>query len=262
MRLICTYKEQEYQFDIPFNPEDITFSQFLDFRAADQQYLNADGDNVFEKMMECVATVATGDWDKLPYYIEGDEEIKRGYTIQIGEELSISRVYLHLCTIISESDNITDNPGGEITYKGDKYTINTYLDGACSVGEFIETLELERTLTPAIQKGDADGILQFQLGLRQMAILLRKKDEKLPYRKSERDQWITARAKHFEDLPLSIVQHVRHFFFHSMIDFMQRGLTKYSLRESPGEGRESSSGTVKTSGQRSDGTQSIPMQSK
>lgn len=263
MTLICLQEGKEYRFDIPFSSSDVTFSNFLDFRAADQRYLTSDGDSVFERMIECIGTVASGDWDMLPVYLEGDESIQKNYTIEIGIELSIVRVYSHLRTIMSEDDdNDKISNDTKILYKGDEYIVHTYFNSSMTAGEFIETLELERTVGPSIQKGDPDGILEFQLGLRQMAILLRKPGEKLPSRKGDRDKWIKDRAKYLEELPLSVVVQVRHFFFRSMTEYLLKESTRFSLKESLRNEQETGAEKVKTSGRRSDGTQFTQMQSK
>lgn len=177
-------------------------------------------------IIDLLAIVLDGDWDQIPFSVPGDnvqELMVAGFRYNLDtaltEELSLMRLYVHLVNIINGYEEKAVDPDFSLDWKGQTYYIDPLeaykaLSGMdFTAGEAITVLEFQKkTLEKIAAKGDRDCNLSFNLGAREIAVLLRKKGEKLPFKSRERISFINARVKIFQDLPLDIVLNIRFFF--------------------------------------------------
>lgn len=195
---------------IPMLPSEIKFSNFCAFQAKEKEFLESK-----EKELAIVEMVKAAyeieDIDSIPYI---PESLEKDYTFSLGDPVTILRLYMHFVNTINQFDpKISED--FELEYKGEKFVIDSQgvmsaINGAAyTTGEVITTFEYQRVLNK--KPNHFDGAVDMQLGLIEMAILLRKPGERLPHRPAERDQFISERATFFKDLPMDVVLGVRFF---------------------------------------------------
>ena len=252
MKIKGTYEGKSYEVDVPYTGYEITYCQFIDFREAEQVAFGEDAEvDPGSSRIACVQSVCSGDIDVLPYSLPDDAYLPEDFMVGLNEDLSIMKLYKHLVTVIQtfkvEKDGKTKLRGPEIDYtystiyKGDEYFITPeraelmYARRPYRAGEWIEAVELERLLEfkKNLDKGNDGGALEFRMTLMQMAVILRKKDEKLPLNVAERNKFMNERAVHFKDLPLHTVLSVRDFFLTSMKSYFMNQHSKSSSKAKP-----------------------------
>lgn len=222
---------------IPYHCGQITYSKYLDFRKEEDVYLLLNDDEQEERIEEHLAAAIghiVGDCSDIVFNHPEDDInglIDVGFILPIGGKISTIRIYAHILSLLrwfhvdlEEGKNIIDG-SYFIDYKGDRYYVDPDLlnrhfgfdvGRTYSTGEVIEIKSLERELKLLKASGrmDQDGSIEFTLTLKIMAILLRKRGEKLSPNYKERELFLRQRATHFQDLPLDAVLGVRFFFIH------------------------------------------------
>lgn len=220
-------------FDIPFDASEITYADFVDFQVNVQKMYKAleedeaaDVSEYLEEATFSLVEVVSGTTDFLPFGLDEDvsELIEQDYSIRLGDKLTLVRLYAHVTNLIEAFQPLTVDYRFETNYKGENYYISPNktarmlgLRKAYTMGEVFDYNEFTRQFSNQIEKkGDLDGNLSFTLTMYQMAILLRKEGEKIPFKKSDRKTFYSERARHLAELPLGVVLSVR-FFFTSII---------------------------------------------
>lgn len=232
MNTIIEIEGTKHRYWFPTAVDQLTFEAFCEFRQDDHKFLNAEDDLAggLEAMMDAIRHLTKGPVEQLPYDIEGDQMsdlIKGGYQIEIGDEISIRRVYAHLVVLIQQYTP-TQIPKsykmrwGKMDFDVQREETAKILAGfALTTGEAIEVLELQRRASKRMETNPKDvGSIDFNLGLREFAILVRRKGERLPSRKKDRDQMIAQRIKLFKKLPLNHVLDLRFFFAASWMQYI------------------------------------------
>lgn len=261
MKVLLNNGHTEFTLDIPFTCAEIQFEQFIDFTSYEQRFFKANeikrkGDESneislkeiidstdlsIEHLIQSVSYIVDGDIDELPF-TTGENIgllIEEGYILtldSLGDDLSVLKLYAHCINIISTYEPALREPKFVLEWNSKEYTINrteavkSLLNVPMTAGELITTLELQRkTLTITKKKGDRDGNLAFNLGLQEVAILLRKKGEKLPSNRRKRIKFIDERVRVFRKLPMDVILDVRFFLLDSMIDYLKTRITSSSL---------------------------------
>ena len=107
MDTIIQINGTNHRYWFPTAVDQLTFEAFCEFRQDDHKFLNAEEDLAggLEGMMDAIRHLTKGPIEHLPYQIEGDnmaDLIKGGYQIEIGDDISIRRVYAHLVVLIQQ----------------------------------------------------------------------------------------------------------------------------------------------------------------
>jgi len=261
MQLQVEAEGQIYDFEVPFSVDEITFSQYIDFKKAEQRYFGTnteddqdqepdsvqtkkqtepkDPKDPIDYLAEAVGFVVSGDLGIIPFSLPEDNDndlFEKKYTIGIGDQLSILRLWCHIVTVINAYEPQQIDPDYSIQYEGEKYYVDPEMifkhleNRAYTLGEVIEYKELERVIDIE-QKGDQDGSIEFMMSLRQMAVLLRQKGEKLPWQKGLRDKFLRERSFHFQQMSMTTVLEVRFFLINILLRYVRKGITGFSLRD-------------------------------
>lgn len=198
--------------NIPFDVSEIKYSEFLNFKMYEQEFFDAPEEEKPSALVELVRNTYDVPVDDLPF---GSPD--KDYTfLKLGEEVSIMALYHHYVNVINTFNPDIKNTYN-VEYKGERYELDPMgimksLEGAAyTAGEVITVCEYQRVLSKKTDNLDEDAAINLKLGLVEMAVLLRKKGEKLPTRQSERDHFISTRAKHFADMGMDKVLSVRFF---------------------------------------------------
>jgi len=227
------YIEQDdkvYTIDIP-TIDEIKFSDWCDFRTSEARYMDQDitPAEANQNLKESLKHIIRGNLDILPAYVKGDETaklIENGYYLKIGDEVSVMRIYAHLVTMIQAymPDKIPHT--FRLRWGGKKFTIQkqpiarVLLGRPMTTGEALEVLEYQRRASASMETTPKDiGNIDFNLGLREIAILLRKQGEELPAERTERIRFINSRMELFKDIPLRTILDLRFFFALSLMSY-------------------------------------------
>lgn len=214
--------------NIPMTVEEMTYSQFLDMKAAEKNH-SGDFRNV---IIESIIPYLKDPNDAYDMPFGEDKEDAQYRPLVVGDDITATGLYLHLLYLIETYKGRVKDKDliYEFEHKGEKYQVNERgikaLSGmAFTVGEVVEVLQYQKLYTDMqrqfekqneMQTGqtgifDLDCAMEFKLGLQEIAVLARKKDEKLPVIKREKDAFIVERMQVFQDLPMSIVLDIRFF---------------------------------------------------
>lgn len=229
--------------NIPFSCEEISFNDFCDFKSFESKFFEAiksddrDDSEVSSLMLRTVSTMIKGDVSSLPLSInEGiDELFENQFQLSINEELSVVRLYVHLVNLI-QSFTPEEIPSSvyDFNHAGDSFKIKSapaarILSGrSLTVGESIELLEYQRRANNSIKQGNDIGNIEFNLGLTEFAILVRKENEPLPSGRRQLDKFISDRKQLFKSLPLSEVLSIRFFFIRALLELKKIRTTNFS----------------------------------
>lgn len=203
--------------NLPADVSQITFSQFLDIKAVENKH--------------------RGNWEQIvietvKLFTEVDEKTEFGKhdsRIELGKEFTVVGAYYWIVGMIA--DYISNLPEGEPQYsfkhKGVKYVVTEdRVHGMTgrkhTVGEVIEALHFQQLFEKAaskVEEGeifDGDCAFEFQLGLREIALICRQPGEKLPIDPGPRKAFLDERMLIFEDLPMHLVLNVRFFLLDTL----------------------------------------------
>lgn len=248
---------------IPISPNDITWSQYNSFRAQEAFYFQLrDSDDIAKEvycLCEAVSVVCGLDADVLyndfPLTLANEtaEDLKY-YTLSIGDQLSVLRLYFHinnLCDLYRPNEFDEKETEFHIEINGEKYYLDNNLWENVMLGnlmlptiEVVEVMHLQQRFKEAVtaydeafdtesQEGvleDDDGIKigagsfmagqDMLLGQNEAAILLKKKGERLPYKRTLRRKFIEERAKMFGDVPFPKIADMRFFLINMSLKLL------------------------------------------
>lgn len=244
MTLIFQIDNEQKRINLPFSVEEISYSAFCDFRQLESEYwdLNkseqVDSSEAANKLLDALKTLVQGDIDELPF-AHKDEDwqtlIDTAYLVSLGDELSIMRVYAHLVNLIAEYKPESIPETFVWAWMKNKYIIKSgpaariLENKPLGTGEAIECMEYQRRAAKAKEANPSNaGNIDFELGLTEMAILLRKPGERLPSNRKKLDQFINSRRRLFSNMPLSEVLNVRFFLLSALIKLHKTKTTNSS----------------------------------
>lgn len=234
---------EEKKIDLPFSLKDISFSQFCDFRGLERQYWDLTGQDevdvskAIDKLVEALSCVVKGDLDALPF--SGDESyedlIDRSYQVRPESEISIIHVYAHLVVMIQLYKPELINKTFNWNWNNHKFVMNAgpaarVISGRpLTTNESIEVLEYQRRATSITEENPSEtGNIDFNLGLTEMAILLRRPGEKLPTDRRHLTKFIAKRKKIFENINLEEVMNIRFFLLSACVNLLETQTTNSS----------------------------------
>lgn len=264
MKITFYHEDELYSIDCPIQVREIYFEDFCDFRTEERKYLfmcrppdleedgsNKDAveswempvDDAIKQLVLAVEQLVKGDVREIPFSLPGEDVsqlINSKYRIQPKDDLTITRLYSHLLTIIQEykparipATYILEKGGRRfvIASKPAAEILLNKTGGKLATGHALEILEYQRRYAKALQDKPLEvGNLDFTLGLTEFAILVRQEGERLPWDKTELDDFIRERREFFRDLTLDEVFGVRFFLLNSLLLYRQSRLTGYSGR--------------------------------
>ena len=180
-----------------------------------------------------------GDWIfDLPFTLDEplEELFLNGFTVTLGDDLSVMRLYAHLNTIINTfkpetlKDKVFKLVVGSEEYQLDQLKAAKFLTlEGVSTGEAIEVLEFRRIAEKNLEeKKFALGSMDFTLGLRELAILVRKKGEALPWNRKDLEAFLNSRMEIFRGVTAGEVLTLRFFLINSYLIWLQNQTTNSS----------------------------------
>jgi len=247
-------KGQVYAIDIPFHPIECNFADFCDFKTEEYKYLELNRLTQEEKrpgrranfslkagrqLLKTVCTVVQGDVDQIPFSIDEPGSVSKlfdSYTIKPGDELSVIRLYAHIVNTWNSYKPEAINKVYKTTVDGDTYYLagnaaQLLLGIGYTAGETFEAMEYQRRAHLHIEQApDQVGNIEFNLGLTELAILLRKKGERLPSSETERENFINDRKQVFSRITLDQVFNLRFFLGNLLLKTARQKLTPISGR--------------------------------
>lgn len=238
--------------EIPFSIDDISFADFCDFKAKETLFFEAlkgddhDAADAVMILIEVVEQVVKGDLSDIPFAVDGENVLdlmQSDFVFNFDDELSITRIYAHIITLLKRVDIENLDNGKEIRIKNGEHeyvldsvrAVRLMTETNVTAGEMLETLEFQKRFFGNSEKANLNDVtnLDFELGLTEVAILCRKEGEKLPWRKAEFDNWLQKRIHEIKDIPLSDVLRIRFFLLDSLTNFVQTANTDTFLRGNP-----------------------------
>jgi len=257
MKLRIKHGSRELALDVPLSIDELTFETVIDFKAARERYLKEsvlpeleEGEEhsyttlvgslekVLAHKLNAIKLVCSGPIHILPWSLEGDGDlIGENFQLNLGDELSLDRLYAHIVNMIELYEPTVVPADFSIVHHGVKYTIdpreafNTLMGVSYTAGEALTILELRRQAYKVIdEKGDLDGNLAFNLGIREVCLLLREPGVEVPAFKAERNAFIDAHAPKFRDLSYDIVLNIRFFFLFTIQKYARTKLISSFLK--------------------------------
>lgn len=240
MRIWFDEKGGTHFIDVPFHPIEITFEQFCDFKTHEAKYFEANRISNEEArpgrtgkraeaakhFIETVAKVVKGDIEHIPFNVPEGEDVTAlfgTYTVRPGDELSITRLYAHVVNTINSYRPDSIEKHFSVKLEGTEYHLvgnatEIVAGTAYTAGEVFETLEYQRRGAIHVERAPAEiGNIEFNLGLTEAAILLRKKGERLPSNETERRRFINERKQVFARATLDTILDLRFFLANTLV---------------------------------------------
>jgi len=245
-------KGQVYAINVPFHPIESSFADFCDFKTEEYKYLELNRLTQEEKrpgrrgnyslkagrqLVKALSQVVSGDLEQIPFSVDAQGEVAKlfdGYMIKPGDELSILRVYAHVVNTYNsyKPELIPEVYQAEVG--GERY----YLTGNAAqmllgigytAGESFEVMEYQRRANLHVERTpDQVGNIEFNLGLTELALLLRKKGERLPSNETDRENFINERKQVFAEISLDQVFNLRFFLANLLLKTGRQKLTPIS----------------------------------
>lgn len=228
------------ELEIPFHASEVLWSVWSDFKIKENEYFEAAGKQDEEgvskpdvrdatiALVEAVQTICGEGVKSLKFSIGEDEYklIDTGYVLQMGQEVTILKLYAHLITVIdkfvpTDLKNVFRIKIGNAVFQIDKSrAASLFAFDSLSVGEAIEILEFMRVGREAVKlKRVSLGNMDFSMGLRQVATILRKPGEDLPWNKKELEDFLDRRCQVFEPhVTAEQILTLRFFLINSFIE--------------------------------------------
>lgn len=221
--------------NLPLTAHEVQWEVFCDFKDQEQEYFKAQEDEDSQAAIIAITRALAyvyGDWIlDLPFTL--DEPIDKlfldGFTVTLGDDLSIMRLYAHLNTIINtfKPETLKDKVF-KLVISGEEYQLDQLkaakfltLEGV-TTGEAIEVLEFRRIAEKNLEeKKFALGSMDFTLGLRELAILVRKKGEALPWNRKYLEAFLNSRMEIFRGVTAGEVLTLRFFLINSYLLWLQ-----------------------------------------
>lgn len=239
MKIYFEENRQIHSIDVMFHPCERTFEQFCDFRQAESRYIEASQkarkakpgqaerwrEKAIGHLIGAIRHMVSGALDEVP--IEGPREnvakLFDGYTIKAGDELSLWRLYAHTVNTINayRPEGIPET--FSISIGGKRYhlsggVINITAGQGHKVGEAIEVMEYQRRAEGIVQQNKTEvGNIEFNLGLTELAILMREKGVELPAKEAERAAYIERQKEVFRQATLEDVLKLRFFLGNTFV---------------------------------------------
>ena len=261
--LIKTKSGEEKELNMPFNVNDVTFSQFCDFKEQEFKFLesvksireaeskenNIDIDGVsFDAILSlsmAVSSIYGEHVSEVPFRLKNETTTKLitdGFIYTPDNvfqvPITLERLYAHFVNLVNSYRDKVTGKNYSFIYKGNRYYVNKdkFLDmltgERMTTGEVLEVLQVNVNLKKRVNHIASDANINFALGLSEFALLCRRKNEQLPSDRGKLTKWRNKRVLHLQDLRLDKVLDVRFFLRSTIIDSNLNPTTNYSLKAS------------------------------
>lgn len=242
---------------IPLTLHEITFGQFCDFRTYEGKYLESvkveqeaseEGSSVKDPARSlslltkalsfifgpAIYDLPVSSGNSFSEAVDSGRYFKPFQSID-DYDLTLFGCYSHLFTLIQGYKTDHDKPNFTVEVRGQKYELDRKRAGrillgyGLTTGETIEILEYQRRAAKLAEDNPSEeGNIDFNLGINEVAILLRKKGEQLPASESEMKEWLKERRQVFKEVPLATVLDLRFFLLHSLTYYVKtRGFSSF-----------------------------------
>jgi hypothetical protein len=248
--VVILNEEGTEKLNVPLHVGEILWADWCDFQQKEIEYFEArDNEDVRDsiiKMMEAVMTICDIPGEPfsvkdLPYSIDENDAklIDQGYFLGFGEEVSVLRLYAHLVTMVTgykpeklDSDNFKIQVGEEVFCIDQERAGKTMAMDGVTTGEAIEILEFQRIAREGLRAKRVDfGNMDFTLGLKSLAVLVRKPGEELPFNRQECDFFLNNRMNVFKDVvTVEEVLTLRFFLINSYLIYQTTQSTRFSSK--------------------------------
>lgn len=245
------------ELELPMLKQDIRFKQYIEFMEEEQKFFDSfakevrdrdtvtydyviteediikDLDVIVGHLASAIGKICTGRLDELPVSVEDDSMqllIDHGYTLKPGDDLSLMRLYAHCMTVLK--GDVGDKADITVDYKlewhGETYYIEPrrayrmLANKRYTTGEVIEVLEFQRKIKQKMDNrkpGTMTSKWDFNLGLAEVSMLLRKKGEALKTNRADLDKFLHERMHIFQDLTLDIIFGIRFFLQSTIVEY-------------------------------------------
>ena len=210
--------------EVPLTVSQIKFSAYIDYVCFVNREMKTEGakENFHPNLIKALSYLVKGDLTKIPYAHKGDSKTKSLYDCMDDGKISLLRIDNHLRWMLEEDFDPLDPQNTSLLnfeHEGEQY----YLQGKegaqwitqapFTVEEVMLVLDTDELIDKRIkeQGGDPYGANWYTRDLMLMAILCRKKNERLPIDIVERTHFIDKRAREFAELTMDKVLAVTFF---------------------------------------------------
>lgn len=264
MIVVFQIDNEEKRIDLMLSLSERTFSEYCDFKGGEAKYwdLRKKGEDFTEQavttLVSSIQKLCPGDVDSLPFALADDnyqELVDSGYQVQLGHELSVIRLYTHIVNLINEYKPERIPSVFKWNWLNKTYQVKSLpaarilADKALTTGEAIEVMEYKRRAKKVSDENvDQSGNIDFELGLTEVAILLRRNGEKLPSNRRHLTAFLGKRRKLFENMTLDKVMDLRFFLLNALVQLARTRITASSgtdLRIKPLERKANTRWTAK-----------------
>jgi len=225
---------------VPMHASEIKFNDFCDFKTEEAKFLAAVEEEQNEvavyALLQALSKLISGPVNCLPLDHAGEninDLIESAYAIQIGDNLSVNRLYAHIVTTINqyrpaEIPEVWEvgSKYGPLQFSKTSYRVLTR--APITTGEGLEVMEFQRRAARALEDNPKEaGNIDFTLGLTELAILCRRKGEALPFEKVKLDQFLNQRRGVFKEITLDKIIELRFFFHRLLLQSEKTGSTNF-----------------------------------
>lgn len=265
--------------------DDITLSQFIDFKVNDQKSINeirdlenpdSRGEYYRAKAIQLIMGGSDEFWDTIDYT---DDDLVADFFDIDNQEITVLRLYTHYFNLfngyiqrkavriknilsslseekqnkyrdvknllINKSVSLVEMMQAILTFSelegnlqvkkqelsffhGDtKYyigpkSISKYSGGSFTTGQSLVLKQIRKSMRMRIDKlKDAEGAIDMELSLYELAVLCQEEGEKLPFNPSERHQYMINKGNKFKDIPMTQYYEISFFLIISLRGFIQ-----------------------------------------
>lgn len=193
----------------------ISFVSASRFSELEREFHEAEDDKQIDILIEAVSE----------FHDVSDLELGEFKALEAGKPPTLFGLYWHYVHLINSYTPTRVKQDYKLVWKDKTYVFDEkevlalFGFGKLTTGVTLTLLEMERVKSIKESKGFEN--LDFQLGLQQVAILLREPGVKLPLNRRERIEFIDKQVQIFEDIPATIVYDMRFFFLHTLTPYLR-----------------------------------------
>lgn len=227
----------EKSIQVPISTNQISYSNWLDHLVVREKWLNLDGD--YKEYVwatyckEMLKPLVQGDLSPIPAMSETDT---KGKGLLDGKP-SLSNIFSFIDDIVKSHQSPKSNGKSfSFMYNGCRYYLSgkewkgVLANNKFTNGEVLTAVETVGFFDKLIKEnGDSDMSYQFQKDLTLMAILCRKKNEKLPSMLPDRLEFLQKRSEEFLQLPMDVVLDVTFFLTSIFLALKKETIYEHSM---------------------------------
>ena len=196
---------------IPISCDEITLSQWADYRVAEDKFLET---NELFDLIESMKTLYGDDIGDLEVGKAGDELI-------LGRQPTFMGLYRHTTQLINGFKPEILTMPFSYEYEGEMYYISA-ADTALVAGLHPITVNEAVTLLELTRHAGEGYEAMYNLTIAHLAILLRKEGEHLPLKMADRERFINSRKELWQYAPMSLAMNIQAYFNALVMSILSR----------------------------------------